>query len=66
MRPRSVTRVYIALPGFFFDPGTEADLVEDFREDGANAGMFLGFKNGKLTELCCEFTEFEVKIVRED
>ena len=57
----NVFTVYIARSVSPFDPGTEAELLEDYRSDGAQAGLFLGWRNGKLIEIYCQFNEFDIK-----
>jgi hypothetical protein len=44
--------------GTWFDMGTEAKLLDDYRPD-LNAGLFLGIKDGKPDEEICGFDEFE-------
>ena len=65
MRSGNVIKLYYAKPGHLFDPGTEVDLIEDYRIDGGVFGLFLGLKNGKWIESMCRFSEFTVKIVPE-
>ena len=47
--------------GTWFDVGTEAELVDDYRVDGLNAGLFKGIRGGKLDEEICTFDEFTEK-----
>jgi len=49
---------YISL-GEWFDKGTEAELVDDYRPK-MGAGLFRGIRNGKPDEEVCTFDEFEV------
>jgi hypothetical protein len=65
MSGRNVIKLYLARPGHLFDPGTEADLVEDYRGTGKQEGLFLGLRNGKWVEAVCDFKEFVVKVVPE-
>lgn len=50
---------YIARPGTWFDEGTEVELIDDYREDGLDAGLFRGEHLGKLDEEICSFNEFK-------
>jgi hypothetical protein len=51
--------VYVAKPGEWFDAGTVAMLVDDYRPD-MEAGLFRGVRDGKLDEEVCAFAEFDV------
>lgn len=48
-----------------FDKGCELELLEDYRKDGSQSGLFLGYKNGKLLEILCEFKEVEIKHIHD-
>lgn len=50
---------YIAKPDTWYDEGTEAQLIDDYRPQ-IDSGLFCGYKNGKLDEEICSFDEFEV------
>ena len=53
---------YIAKPGTWFDVGTEAILIDDYRPEGKllnDSGLFCGLRNGKEDEEICPFSEFE-------
>ena len=54
---------YIAKATCWFDTGTEADLIEDYRPD-VQAGVFFGMKDGKLAHQICNFQEFKITLVR--
>lgn len=58
---REVIKAYYAKPGHFFDPGIEADLIEDY---GDYSGMFFGIRDGKLQYAVCKFTEFRVRVIQ--
>lgn len=58
-------RRFIARPATFFDSGTEADLIEDYRSDGSYSGLFYGRRDGKWLQAVCRFSEFTVKYVSE-
>lgn len=46
--------------GEWFDKGTEAVLLDDYRKDLFPAGLFKGYRNGVLDEEVCTFEEFEI------
>lgn len=49
--------------GEWFDAGTEAVLIDDYRQDPVqpfNAGLFEGYRNGHPDEEVCSFDEFEI------
>jgi hypothetical protein len=53
---------YIALPGTWFDAGTEAILLADCRQSDTGligVGLFEGIHNGKPDQEMCGFDEFE-------
>lgn len=52
--------IYITRPDEWFDTGTEVELVDDYRPDGLNCGLFRGYRNGKLDEEICPFDEFNI------
>ena len=54
---------YIAKSHSWFDEGTEADLIDDYRPD-VQAGVFYGMKNGHLTYQTCNFDEFKITTLR--
>ena len=54
---------YIAKEDSWFDTGTRAILMDDYRPE-VDTGLFLGRRHGKLDEEVCAFDEFE--IVEED
>ena len=56
-------RRYIAKAHSWFDEGTEADLIEDYRPD-VQAGVFFGMKDGHLKHQLCNFDEFKVIVVK--
>ena len=47
--------------GEWFDKGTEAILIDDYRNEvnGYNAGLFSGTRDGSEDEEICSFDEFE-------
>lgn len=49
---------YIALPDTWFDAGTVAELIDDYRGDGFDFGLFRGIRDGQLDEEVCLFSEF--------
>lgn len=52
---------YISL-GEWFDLGTEAVLLNDYRpatKGKLNSGLFRGYRNGLVDEEVCTFDEFE-------
>jgi hypothetical protein len=52
--------------GEWFDAGTEAVLIDDYRNSPPkplNSGLFLGYRNGKLDEEVCTFDEFEERVI---
>ena len=53
--------VYIAKPNTWFDVGTGAVLIDDYRKDGLSSGLFEGIHGGKPDEEICGFDEFEEK-----
>ena len=55
---------YIAKPKTWFDAGTEADLVDDYRPE-FNSGVFYGWKDGKKEYQVCEFKEFKIRYTAE-
>jgi hypothetical protein len=50
---------YFAKPNEWYDPFFEVELVDDYRPDNWNAGLFRGLRNGKVDEEICPFEEFE-------
>lgn len=50
---------YIAKPDEWFDAGTEAELIDDYRPR-MNSGLFRGIYEGKSDEEVCSFEEFEI------
>lgn len=56
--------VFYAKRNYPFDIGCELELLEDYRKQGDQSGLFLGYKDGKLLEVYCEFKEVEVKHIR--
>jgi hypothetical protein len=50
---------YIALLNTWFDVGTIAELIDDYRADGLDSGLFSGWRNGRADEEICGFDEFE-------
>jgi len=57
---RNTITVFYAKKGSQFDEGSELDLLEDYRKDGAQSGMFMGLRDGKLIELMCDFSEVRI------
>lgn len=56
---------YKAKPDTWFDEGTTVKLVDDYRDGRRDtpfgeAGLFRGYKDGKLDEEICPFDEFEI------
>ena len=51
-------KIFTALPGTYFDAGTEADFVN--KVDNLSA-VFFGLRNGKFDEAVCRYKEFKVK-----
>jgi hypothetical protein len=51
--------VYIS-KGEWFDEGTRVQLIDDYRksEPPYDAGLFRGYRNGKIDEEVCTFDEF--------
>jgi len=49
---------YISKSNGWFDPHTDVELVEDYREDGIDSGLFRGMRNGYIDEEVCSFDEF--------
>lgn len=47
--------------GTWFDKGTEVELIDDYRKDGPELGLFRGLRNGKLDEEICPFDEFAIE-----
>jgi hypothetical protein len=47
--------------GEWFDKGTEVTLIDDYRKDNLNSGLFYGIKYGKRDEEICSFEEFEIE-----
>lgn len=45
--------------GEWFDEGTEVKLIDDYRPEGWDSGLFEGFRNGVLDQEVCTFDEFE-------
>lgn len=45
--------------GEWFDKGTEALLIDDYRPDVIPSGLFKGVRNGKFDEEVCGFDEFD-------
>lgn len=45
--------------GEWFDEGTEALLIDDYRPDGIASGLFEGIRKGELDEEVCGFDEFD-------
>ena len=62
---KNTIAVFYAKNDHPFDKGCELELLEDYRRDGSQSGLFLGYKSGKLIEIMCEFKEIEVRHVRE-
>lgn len=49
--------------GEWFDLGTEAALLDDYRKDKIapwNGGLFEGYRNGKPDQEVCTFDEFDI------
>lgn len=58
---------YISRKDEWFDEGTEAKLIDDYRDNDAmfynrdlNSGLFEGLKDGKLDQEVCCFDEFDI------
>ena len=54
---------YIAKKDEWFDEGTEATLIDDYRLSTSapfDSGLFLGIHNGKPDEEVCSFDEFDI------
>ena len=51
---------YISKPDEWFDAGTIATLIDDYRTEGLNSGLFSGLRNGELDEEICPFDEFDI------
>ena len=49
---------HIAKPGEWFDEGTFVELIDDYRPD-MDAGLFRGYRNGRIDEEVCPFDEFD-------
>ena len=56
---------YIAKSETWFDAGTVAELIDNYRPD-ANCGLFRGYRNGKLDEETCPFNEFDKEESKND
>ena len=52
--------VYVAKPETWFDAGTVAVLVDDYRPN-MEAGLFCGIRDGQIDEEVCAFEEFYVE-----
>lgn len=52
--------IYIPKSDTWFDEGTIVKLVDDYREDMENCGLFEGLSDGMLDEEICSFDEFEL------
>lgn len=52
--------IYKVKPNTWFDEGTIAELLDDYRPALENSGLFCGYVNGKLKEEICGFDEFEI------
>lgn len=52
--------------GVWFDENTIAILIDDYRNRGLEAGLFLGTRNGKLDEEICSFEEFTTYTIKVD
>lgn len=53
---------YITKKDQWFDEGTEAKLIDDYRDEkqpGFICGLFEGIREGRLDEEVCNFDEFE-------
>lgn len=46
--------------GTWFDEGTEATLIDDYRMEGLNSGLFVGALLGNIDEEVCGFDEFVI------
>ena len=55
---------YIAKRNTYFDPGTEAFLVEEFSK--GTAARFRGIRYGEMKIELCQFSEFEQVWVDEE
>jgi hypothetical protein len=54
-----VARYYVAKLDTWFDKGTGATLVDDYRLVGLNTGLFRGIRDGQIDEEVCQFDEFD-------
>ena len=47
--------------GEWFDKGTEAELIDDYRGwNSLEAGLFEGVREGKPDQEVCNFDEFDI------
>lgn len=60
------TVAYYAKSGSPFDKDTELDLIEDYRRNGDKSGLFMGYRDGKLIEILCDFREIRIEHQRDD
>jgi hypothetical protein len=59
-------RRFVALPGCWFDEGTEARLITDDVYPGLEAGLFEGLHNGILDQEICPMDEFRIEEVNDE
>ncbi len=52
--------VYTTKPNTWFDEGTQAILIDDYRYYNVDIGLFEGLKDGKPDEEICSFDEFKI------
>lgn len=50
----------------WFDTNSEAFLIDDYRPQGMNSGLFSGVKDGKKDEEICCFDEFRTVTIGEN